>query len=110
MSPIEVAGQVGSRRDQVVAAEPQGSADRYHAIDNPIQDALFRLVLSLGAEVWVMKDRLRLLEEALSERGIEVSALIEELSAKPERLGAVRRERDAFLGRFLGEIELGADR
>ncbi len=83
---------------------PEEPADRYSALDDPVQDALFRLVLSLGAEVWVLKDRLGLLEEALGQRGIDVTQLIEELSRRPDRGNLVQPERDAFLDRFMGGI------
>jgi len=89
---------------------PEQPVDRYHALDDPVQDAVFRLVLNLGAEVWVLKDRLGLLEEALNERGIDVAELIEELSRRPDRGKLITPERDAFLDRFLSGMALGADR
>jgi len=103
MSANAVVEQTGAQESQL----PEG---RYRAFDDPIQDTLFKLILSLGAEVWVLKDRLALLEEALSNRGTDVSELIEELSQNPDRMAGVRAERATFLGRFLRGIELAADR
>jgi hypothetical protein len=101
---------LGPRAGHATAAEQPGAPGRYRAIDDPIQDALFRLILSLGAEVWVLKDRLALLEEALAGRGIPAAELIEELSGRPARGEQVRPGRDAFLNRFLAGIERGAAR
>ncbi|MBI4233281.1 MAG: hypothetical protein HY686_02450 [Chloroflexi bacterium] len=73
----------------------------FHAFPDPVQDKLLGLILALGAEVWVLKDRLALLEEALSTRGISVSDLIEELAKRPERVATIEQERNAFMERFL---------
>ena len=76
-------------------------AERYHAFPDPVQDELLGLILALGAEVWVLRDRLSLLERALSGKGIEVGALIDELANQPERVPEMERERNAFMERFL---------
>lgn len=89
-------------RSSEVAAEPP--ARGYYAFEDPVQDRLLGVILALGAEVWSLRERLGLLESALAHRGIEVSALIEELALDPERAPAMVTDRDAFLARFLRAI------
>ena len=88
--------------------EPEAAAGSpargYHAFEDPVHDRLLGIVLALGAEVWNLRERLGLLESALARRGIEVSALIEELALDPERAPAMLADRDAFLARFLRAI------
>lgn len=76
-------------------------AERYHAFPDPVQDQLLGLILALGAEVWVLRDRITLLEQALAERDVSVTELIEERARQPEHLAAVADDRTAFLERFL---------
>ncbi|MCI0422375.1 MAG: hypothetical protein L0312_24660 [Acidobacteria bacterium] len=76
-------------------------AELYHAFPDPVQDKLLGLILALGAEVWVLKDRFTLLEKALSARGIQVSEIINELANQPERVPEMERDREAFMERFL---------
>jgi len=78
----------------------------YHAFPDPVHDKLLGLVLALGAETWVLRDRLALLEEALGAQGIPVTALIESLAQRPERGLVVERERQAFMERFLRLLTL----
>jgi hypothetical protein len=78
--------------------------EAYHAFADPVQDKLLGCLLALGAEVWVLKDRLSLAEQALSARGIDISKLIDELANNPERVPEMERQRDAFLARFLGSL------
>jgi hypothetical protein len=80
--------------------------ESYHAFSDPVHDKLLGLVLALGAETWVLRDRLALLEEALSAQGIPVTALIESLARRPERAPVVDRERRAFMERFLRLLTL----
>ncbi|MDE0473162.1 MAG: hypothetical protein OXI50_01265 [Gammaproteobacteria bacterium] len=84
------------------AADPTSRG--YHAFEDPVHDRLFGVILTLGAEVWSLRDRLNLLESALADQGIAVSALIEELALDPERAHATAADRDAFLARFLRAI------
>jgi len=80
--------------------------EAYHAFPDAVQDKLLGCLLALGAEVWVLKDRLTLAEQALSARGIEISQLIDELANNPERVPEMERQRDAFLARFLRSLAI----
>ena len=77
---------------------------RYHAFDDPVHDQLLGIVLALSAEVWSLRDRLTLLEQALAEHDIEVCALVEQLAKDPERITAMTTDRDDFLARVLATL------
>ena len=86
------------------AGEGGPSTRGYHAFADPVHDRLLGIILALGAEVWTLRDRLGLLESALTRQGLDVSALIEELALDPERAPSMVSDRDAFLARFLRAI------
>lgn len=73
----------------------------YHAFDDPINDRILGVVLALATEVWLLRDRLGLLEVAISKRGLDVSELIEELAADPE--GSADRV-EGFIERIMRPI------
>lgn len=73
--------------------------DRYSALSDPTSDKLLSLLLSLTAEVWTVRDRLRLVEGALAEKGLDLQEIIESGRNSAEQLGAMRAERDAFVER-----------
>jgi len=77
----------------------------YRAFDDPVEDKLLGLILALGAEVWVLKDRNALLEAAIERRGIELAALIEECAQDPDRVPVMEQERSAFFRRFLQVLD-----
>jgi hypothetical protein len=74
--------------------------ETYHAFPDVVQDKLLGMILALGAELWVVKDRLSLLEQVLKRKGIETSALIDELAPHPDRAADVQRDREAFMERL----------
>lgn len=76
----------------------------YRALPDPVSDRLLSLVLSLAAEVWTTRDRLRLVESALERHGLPVSQLVEGHRDAPEELDAMRRDRDAFVERLFATI------
>lgn len=78
--------------------------DTYHAFPDVVQDKLLGMILALGAELWVVKDRLSLLEEVFKLKGIEVSTLIDELAPRPDRIVDVQRDRDAFMDRLFRNL------
>lgn len=78
--------------------------DGYHAFDDPVQDRMLGIVLALGAEVWALRDRMGLLEQALADKGVDVTDLIETMASDEGRIEAMTVERDAFVERFLRPI------
>ena len=83
-----------------MSAEPDDSS-RYHAFEDPVHDKLMGVLLALGGEVWVLSNRLALLEAALQRRGIDVTEMIDELAQDPQLAASENDRRDAFLARFL---------
>jgi hypothetical protein len=65
-------------------------------------------LLSLAREVWVLKDRQRIVEERLAARGVLVPAEIEAWQPTPEQQAVLDRECRAFVDRLVQEIVPGA--
>ena len=78
----------------------------YHGLTDPEADKLFGVILSLGAEVWTLRDRMNLLEEVLESKGIDVKAAIDERARDNDRVPELERDRDAFMERFLRALNL----
>jgi hypothetical protein len=71
---------------------------------DPAVDTLARIVVELAAEVWVQRDQLRTLEQALSERGTLPESQLAAYQPSPERYQELMRERDAFVQRLFAPI------
>lgn len=71
----------------------------YQALPDPIDDMLLSLVTKLAAEVWTVRDRLRLVETALARHGIPVDELVEDVRNRDETVAAMRVDRDDFVAR-----------
>ncbi len=72
--------------------------------DDPAVDQVMQVVLALSAEVWVLRDRVRAVEEQLEARGTLDRSKLEDLSTDPEVLAARSKERDAFVQAVLGSL------
>jgi len=72
--------------------------------DNPAIDNLIAVTLELGAELWVQKERMRVVERLLAERGVVTAEAIEQYSSTPEELARVQSERDAFVNRVYAAL------
>ena len=84
---------------------PQSSGtEPYHAFDDPVNDRILGVTLALAAEVWSLRERLGLLETAVSQLGLNVSELIEELGADPARSAEMIEDRDGFIERVMRPI------
>ncbi len=70
--------------------------------DNVAIDNLISVVLELGAATWVNRDRLRIVEKLLSEKGVVTSEMIEKYVPTDEEREATKAERDAFVNRLYG--------
>lgn len=77
---------------------------QYLALPDPISERLFGMIMALTAEVWTVRDRLRLAEDALAEQGITLDQLIEARRDLPEQLEAMRADRDRFVARVLRPV------
>ena len=77
--------------------------------ENPAMDTLLGVVLSLGAEVYVMRDRMRIIEKMLEAKGTISCADIEAYNPTPEEEAEIRKDNDEFMARlfrvFEGDLE-----
>jgi hypothetical protein len=83
--------------------------ERPHQFDDPAIDALLSIVLSLGNEVYALRDRMRIIEKILESEGAISRADIEAYRPAPEEEEEIRIDNDAFMARlfrvFEGAIE-----
>jgi hypothetical protein len=84
------------------SAAPPAPAPEPAFFDNPAIDHLIAVTLELGAELWVQRERMRVIEKLLGEKGVVTAALIEQYRPSDEELAASRGERDAFVSRIYG--------
>ena len=70
--------------------------------DHPTLDHLIAVTLELGAELWVQRERMRIIERLLGERGVVTSDMIEQYRPGETEIAAARAEREAFVGRIYG--------
>lgn len=79
----------------------------YQALPDPIQEDLLKLTLNLAAEVWTLRDRLRLLQDSFDEEGLEVNSRFERRRNDADQIEAMKKDRDAFVQRlFRGVMQV----
>ncbi|MGY8861902.1 MAG: hypothetical protein ACKVJ2_04650 [Pseudomonadales bacterium] len=72
--------------------------------DNEVIDHLIGIVLELGAELWVVKDRLAHLEDVLENNGELSVAILEEGRPSDARQEKLNTERAAMIQRLYGRF------
>lgn len=72
--------------------------------DNVVIDNLMNITLELGAAIWVVKDRLRVVEELLEQRGVVTQEMIEVYRPDPSRERDLRARRDAFIDKVYKSV------
>jgi len=78
---------------------------RPNQFDDPAIDTLLSIVLSLGNEVYVLRDRVRVIEKMLDAKGAISRADIEAYKPTPEEEEEIRKDRDEFMARFFRVFE-----
>jgi hypothetical protein len=77
--------------------------------DDPSMDTLLGIALSLGAEVYTLRDRVLIIEKMLEARGSISRADIEAYKPTPEEEAEIRKDNDEFIARlfrvFEGDVE-----
>jgi hypothetical protein len=73
--------------------------------DDPAIDALLHIALSLGGEVYVLRDRLRVVEKLLEAQGAISRADIESYKPTEEEEAELRKDRDEFMKRLFRVFE-----
>jgi hypothetical protein len=70
--------------------------------DNAAIDHLITAVLELGAELWVQRERVRVIERLLATHGVVTAAAIEHYRPDEAEIASARAERQAFIDRIYG--------
>ena len=70
--------------------------------DNPAIDNLIAVTLELGAELWVQRERMRVVESLLAQKGMVTPELIEPYQPSEAEAAKSRAEREAFVARVYG--------
>jgi len=66
---------------------------------------MLSIVLSLGAEVYALRDRMRIIEKMLEAKGTISRADIEAYKPTPEEEEEIRKDNDAFMARLFRVFE-----
>jgi len=69
--------------------------------EDPATDKMFGVVLSLAREVYVLADRVRVLELLLQEKGVVTTDEVEGFAPRGEVEAVFRAEREGFFDRLL---------
>jgi hypothetical protein len=80
-------------------------AKKKHQFEDPAMDILLGIVVSLGNEVYVLRDRLRIIEKMLEARGTISRADVEAYKPTPEEEEEIRKDNDAFMARLFRVFE-----
>jgi len=72
--------------------------------ENEVIDHLIGIVLELGAELWVTKDRLAFLEELLEQQGAITTNTLERERPSEILQGKLKEQRQAFIQRVYGRL------
>ncbi len=67
--------------------------------DNPAIDNLIAVTLELGGEVWVLRERLRIMEQLLSTHGKVTTDMIEQYMPSADEMARNKAARDEFVNR-----------
>ncbi|MCP5327080.1 MAG: hypothetical protein R3E75_05885 [Steroidobacteraceae bacterium] len=70
--------------------------------DDPAIDNLIAVTLELGAELWAQRERMRVIETLLAEKGVVTPELIEQYQPSDAEAARSRTARDAFVNRVFG--------
>jgi hypothetical protein len=73
-------------------------------------DPVARLALTLAKELWMLRDRQLVLEDALARKGVDVRDLIERSAPQGEAAKAIENDRRRFVGEVLAALQPPGDR
>jgi hypothetical protein len=72
--------------------------------DNEVIDHLLGIVLEIGAELWVVKDRMAYLEELLGSHGIDVTERLEVGRPSEALQRRLQQQRQEMIRRIYGRL------
>ncbi len=78
---------------------------RPNQFGDPAIDILFSIVLSLGNEVYALRDRMRVIEKMFEAKDAISLADIEAYKPTPEEEEEIRKDCDAFMARLFRVFE-----
>jgi len=84
--------------------QPLYSAGQMTYFQDPAVDRVMQVTLALMAEVWVLRDRVRALEEQLEANGSVNRSALDQPPSDPDIRAARARERDEFVASVLGTL------
>lgn len=87
-------------------------SDTYTFLKDPVTDALMQVVIELGAETWITRRRMLVLERVMDAQGLLAPEMIETYTPTPEDEAHWRQERDRMLKSVyaaLGRVSAGAE-
>jgi hypothetical protein len=73
--------------------------------ESPAIDNLYTIALELGAAIWVVKDRLRVIEEMLDNAGVVTTEQVEMYRPTPEQQKELLALRNTFIEKIYGIIK-----
>jgi hypothetical protein len=80
-------------------------AKKKHQFEDPAMDILLGIVVSLGNEVYVLRDRLRIIEKMIEAKGTISRVDVEAYKPMPEEEEEIRKDNDAFIARLFRVFE-----
>ena len=94
--------ELGDKAIETRALEEKASKREPAFFEDPTIDNLVDVTLALGAELWVQRERMRIVETLLAEHGKVTPEMIEAYQDPPERQAQMKAKRDAFVDRLFG--------
>ncbi len=82
---------------------PNGSADPIY-FDNEVIDHLISIVLELGADLWVVKDRAAFLEELVEKQGLSVTEELNKGRPSEALQASLQEERQKMIRRIYSRL------
>ncbi len=73
-------------------------------------DPVARLALTLAKELWMLRDRQHVLEDALAQKGVDVRELVERRAPQGDAAQAIDKHRQRFVGEVLAALQPPGDR
>ncbi len=80
------------------------ASETYAFLSDPVVDALVQVVIELGAEGWITRRRLLVLERVMAQRGLVAAEMIETYAPSAEDEALWRQERDRMLRSVYGAL------
>jgi hypothetical protein len=91
------------RRESLMEA-PITWSHRPVYLDNPLLDRMMSVILDLATQLYVVQDRLALLESALEEKQVVSRRQLDDWQPTPEQQLELRRRRDEFVSSILHSL------